>query len=277
MRKSIFLIFITTISMITFSCKKDQFPDGKASKIVGAYVSSTLESKDRDFHVTHLYDNSIMSWCEGKKDSGIGENFGIDLDGNFSVHEIFIKNGFGDPAYFKPNNRVNEMEVTGDKGGKEVIKLADSPDIQSIKLKNVIEGRRLTFKILSVYKGEKWDDTCITEVAFKAFDIQPKKSILEGRSFPIKASYASIKFILHPNGRLEGSGHEGAQCPSMFEKGQWKTKPNGRILITYTTSYNTGCNPQNLSAAGEIKYMDNNCEIYNLPIKADEEASCKFY
>jgi hypothetical protein len=123
------------------------------------------------------------AWVEGVKGDGIGEtisfytNKGHNQGEAFLIDSIGIINGYAkSPATFKNNGRVKKLFIRFDvdndyepEYNKPLVKpvmLSDSPDMQIIRFKTPIKATDIEFKIAEVYKGEKFDDTAISEVKF---------------------------------------------------------------------------------------------------------------
>ena len=140
-------------------------------KILSA--SSTLADKNDRYHVEAIRDESYQkSWCEGKKDDGIGEFIKLSfLDGKRKAIRLFVANGLGDKKYFKLNNRVRELDVNG-----HTLTLRDTADVQEITLPEEIVAEEFIFTIKSVYPGTKWKDTCISELAFNPIGMEEYNS-----------------------------------------------------------------------------------------------------
>ncbi len=160
--------------------------------------------------------NRDTAWVEGKKGSGIGEKIYCDIIG-FSVDKVpqfrvdfLVINGYArDKKLFKANNRVRkakftvyeaQWDVCGDqyaqrfgrlmKNMSKVVKLRDSLDEQiismdvgaskSIKKKS---GHSVMFmaelEILDVYKGSKFNDTCISEFRVIKVDKEKEKGAIK--------------------------------------------------------------------------------------------------
>ncbi len=116
-------------------------------------------------------DNKLKPWVEGKSDDGIDEwiEFTVKNTTESCLIEGFaILNGyvsFENLSLFEKNNRVKEFELSSP-AIESVIKgtLKDVKDFQIIKLSKSINANEsvFRFKIKSVYKGTKYDDTCIS-------------------------------------------------------------------------------------------------------------------
>jgi hypothetical protein len=123
-------------------------------------ASSVLEPEKGTFDQGNLMDLTDDSWCEGKKDAGIGESITISLASPVPMKTLYIKNGLGDPKYWSANNRVRDIAING-----RTYTLKDIQGFQSVSLPGKASDT-LVLTIQSVYRGEKWNDTCIAEVGF---------------------------------------------------------------------------------------------------------------
>ncbi len=115
-----------------------------------------------EFKETGIWDYSHIPWVEGKNDYGIGES----ITAKFSeqINSFSILNGYVDPLhpdYYKKNSRVKKLKVTDIE--KNLVYYFDLEDVvieQRFCLKE--PAQNLKFEIADVYKGEKYQDTCIT-------------------------------------------------------------------------------------------------------------------
>ncbi|HOV64260.1 MAG TPA: hypothetical protein PLG43_10305 [Spirochaetia bacterium] len=117
--------------------------------------------------------------------SGINERINIDIrpyDNNYAgaykVRKIGIINGYATNSdLFINNNRVKRMRIEYEnslyyEGNPFNIKesdsftfdLQDTMEMQYIESKEPLFMSEIIFTILDVYKGKKWDDTCISEI-----------------------------------------------------------------------------------------------------------------
>lgn len=170
---------------------------GKAS----AVSSSVLKEKGKPENY-YAPRNAIdgkpeTAWCQGKKNNGIGEYFNIRFSPVFTT-AIHILNGYGaDKNLYYSNNRIKgyELAVTF-KDGTSMIKRGELKDHQCLSRYDDKPGSNhrcrwqvdpdyedqpdvlvdfgrdspkcvtaLKIKILSVYPGKRFSDTCIAEIA----------------------------------------------------------------------------------------------------------------
>jgi hypothetical protein len=122
-----------------------------------------------------LFDGVLeTSWCEGAKGDGIGEwvEFELKLD----VEALDVQNGYtrsftsirgrNIDAYYELNNRPKTVEiVSADEKKRWTVFLKDTKELQSFDGVDLPAGVYRLF-IRDVYKGSKWQDTCMGEIIF---------------------------------------------------------------------------------------------------------------
>ena len=126
--------------------------------------TSFLKEKNKDYPVENLCKFVVDSpWVEAAKGSGIGEGFTIVNE--FVYKYLLIMNGYisyEKPHLYKQNNRVKKIKVTGLKSGKsKVLDVLDTPHPQTVDISFITEAEDIRVEIADVYKGTKYDDTCI--------------------------------------------------------------------------------------------------------------------
>lgn len=124
-------------------------------------ASSELKEKDIIYSAKNLTTiDSAKPWVEAIKGDGIGEYIIIDSK---NINGLIISNGYVDynkSNLYENNNRVKVFEVYNQNNKKiQEIELEDTPDPQIFIIKEKCESIKLVIK--EVYKGNKWDDTCI--------------------------------------------------------------------------------------------------------------------
>lgn len=144
-------------------------PRISSTNIRCAVTSSYLnESK---YNIAHLPENAIdgdvtTGWAEGVSGQGIGETITIYFDGMYLVSGIEIYAGYqkSDDLYNK-NSRPKEMYVEFSDGSGESCTLNDVNNVQNIQFVNPVITESITLRIDSVYPGNKYEDTVITEIS----------------------------------------------------------------------------------------------------------------
>lgn len=107
-------------------------------------------------------------WVSGKENnsSGIGEYLDIEFDKK--QDNLVILNGYVDPFkhyLYKANNRVKKAVITSlDEENPFEIEYEFEDYVHFSEIDFPCEVNKVRFTIKEVYKGEKWDDTCITAV-----------------------------------------------------------------------------------------------------------------
>ncbi len=126
----------------------------------GKYLYPPINILDGDFNST---------WCEAdQKGSGIGESITVEFTEPVSFDEIQLVNGFASKDYYKKNNRVKSIVLTQVAKRhfqqKEYTLLDDKPTWQSINFALPQTAQTITIKITDVYRGSKYDDTCLDDI-----------------------------------------------------------------------------------------------------------------
>src|SRR5690554_4838259 len=115
-------------------------------------------------------DNPQTAWVEGKENEGIGEWVEFIFDPGHEIKKIKIINGYArSEALYKANNRVKRAEISFD-GKRFPIEMEFKDMIMEphiFKFQNPIRAERVRITILDVYKGTKYNDTCISEISFE--------------------------------------------------------------------------------------------------------------
>lgn len=141
-----------------------------------------------NYEANNIIDKDLKtSWVEGKKDAGAGEWIMIKADKK--VGTLKIANGYQEKeSSYSENNRVKSAKVllitesmistssideiaeqiddllTNDMISWEIVELQDKIGYQEIKLSNRGLCKYLVFQIVDIYKGTKYNDTCISEI-----------------------------------------------------------------------------------------------------------------
>ncbi len=160
-------------------------------------ASSELhEDKNDKYTVKNLTDGDpSTAWVEGKKGSGINEYIKfycppppedtdmINIYSAYKIDSLGIINGYAkNESVFYNNNRVKKIriEYKNDIFREENPYNMKPPEIYEYILKDTMDMQYLAFpepiymssikiSILEVYKGSKWDDTCISELRIFSF------------------------------------------------------------------------------------------------------------
>lgn len=189
-------------------------------------VSATSELVETQFAGDYLYPpvnivdgNFDNTWCEADENgSGIGEALTIEFKEPVSFDEIQIVNGFASKDYYKKNNRVKSIQLTQVAGKhfqqKEYVLEDDKPDWQSIKFDLPQTAQTIEIKITDIYKGEKYDDTCLDDV----------RLLYQGKVIPF-GNVDRLKEIQEETSRAMLSNDFENQFLSLFKF----SEPNGAV------------------------------------------------
>ncbi|HPV41432.1 MAG TPA: hypothetical protein PKX40_09650 [Spirochaetota bacterium] len=153
-------------------------------------ATSVLEPEKGTYDQGNIMDLSDDSWCEGKKDDGVGESITIKLDAPAAIKKLHVKNGMGIAKFWRANNRVKDVKING-----KIYTLKDVPGFQTVNLPGTATDT-ITLVISSVYKGEKWSDTCLAEVALAdpgdAFNRRDNYAKITGKSWVSAEGMSSV-------------------------------------------------------------------------------------
>jgi len=160
-------------------------------------ASSTLAPQGENDYIVENLQNAdpSVAWCEGVKGQGIGERVNAKIKTFDSAHikSLVIVNGYAkDQATWKNNSRIKTLRLYAD--GKHLSDLHLSniikPQIIQLPESIAIKGGHpldLSFEIAEVYPGSKFEDACITSVAF---DVYVGTDIVDPRD---KQIYRTVK------------------------------------------------------------------------------------
>lgn len=155
----------------------------------GNYVvttSSELISNGKfNYNTKNITDFSYQTaWVEGSEDYGIGEfiNFSFSPTHPRITSIIFVNGYVKSKKVWKENSRVHKLKMYVDDKPYSIIELKDVYAKQFVNLEKPLgnnpfenieedENWNIKFEILSVYKGDKYDDTAITEIYFDGIDV----------------------------------------------------------------------------------------------------------
>ena len=145
-------------------------------------VQATSELKSQSgvtYFAKKAHDFSFKTvWAEGKNGYGIGEAL-IYYFKPLSprITKIIIYNGYlKNPELWRANSRVKKLLMYKNNRPFAILELMDSMAKQTFTVDPLRSNVRdqdlvLSFKILEVYHGEKYDDTVITELYFDGIDV----------------------------------------------------------------------------------------------------------
>jgi Na+-transporting methylmalonyl-CoA/oxaloacetate decarboxylase gamma subunit len=128
--------------------------------------SSALKAtSSNNYRATNLLDGDLATaWEEGAEGPGLGEWVTFEFSRQLVLARIEVANGYQkDEERFLGNPRIKSLEVAYSNGTTQLINLLDADGYQSITpTRQPVEWFKMT--IVSVYPGEVWEDTALSEV-----------------------------------------------------------------------------------------------------------------
>ncbi|MFB0841351.1 NADase-type glycan-binding domain-containing protein [Paenibacillus oleatilyticus] len=141
-----------------------QFMDVKKSiPVKRVTASSTLPDENKiSYNANQLTDgNTKTGWCEGIKGDGIGETVTLEFGELREVSGIDLINGLAQSLQtFKANNRVKSLKAEFSDGSSEIL----NASFVQMNFGKKVKTSFIKLTILEVEKGDKYSDTCMSEV-----------------------------------------------------------------------------------------------------------------
>ena len=182
MRRNIFIILILFFSIFCFAQHTVDIYEVKASSTLLDNPGATYPHNQRVIRYSpdKAFDGDPLTvWAEGAEDEGINEYIDIQFSWSGSkeilIDRIGIMPGYFDEKYYEKNNRVKKAKIEFrdySNSGYEYVTITNEfefRDEMAIQYKNLdkpVEAGAISLTILDVYKGNQWNDTCISEIAF---------------------------------------------------------------------------------------------------------------
>lgn len=146
------------------NCTKKYVIMKNVSKVT---ASSKLKSTaSYTYGADNLIDGSLANaWCEGVSGYGEGESVTLTLDGSYIVSGMKINAGYQKSlTSYYDNSRPKKIKVSFSNGKSLTYTLTDVMEKQTIDFGSEIETKYVKIEIVSVYKGNKYKDTLISEI-----------------------------------------------------------------------------------------------------------------
>ena len=153
-------------------------------------VSSELATVNGiKYGISELNDDDMRTaWVEGAEGYGIGESITFAFAYNAArATNVLLVNGYAkSEATWKNNSRVKQFKIYDDDKLIAVVNLLDTRSVQTFELPYPFPKRpdnynrstdnsdktvKLKFVIADVYKGDKYEDTAISEFIFDGIDV----------------------------------------------------------------------------------------------------------
>ena len=141
-----------------------------------AEASSELHEGDRYFGAKNLVNAMGSCWIEGVEGDGIGESVTLSLKKPCRIDGFYLTNGFRQKGgssqeqktLYEINGRVAELEVKVDDQPSFRTTVPDMPVPYFVLLPHgETMAHKVKLTIAAVYRGTKYRDTCIGEVALR--------------------------------------------------------------------------------------------------------------
>lgn len=131
-------------------------------------ATQTYGDKTYVYSPQKVVDNDMSTcWSEGADDYGTGESITLSFDKVYEINEIRIWNGLcASEDLFYKNSRLREISIAFSDGQSIGFECSDGWNNSEnvIMLPSTVETSSITITIVSVYEGEKYKDTCISEI-----------------------------------------------------------------------------------------------------------------
>ena len=147
-----------------------------APEFTTASASSVLAPVNAD-HTTYTYEavkaldgDLTRCWCEGADGYGEDESITLYADSEQQFNQIVIYNGLcTSESLFYKNSRVKECMISCSDGSEFYATLNGDYSNQpcTVQLEHAVSADCIAITILSTYAGNKYSDTCISEIKIK--------------------------------------------------------------------------------------------------------------
>ena len=135
-------------------------------------IDITASSALSEYGMTHsgsrIMDGDVSTaWVEGVDGYGIGEQISFVFDDEYELNGFKINAGYQkNEDIYKKNSRPEEIYIKFSDGSGAKIPLEDINGVQDIKFGSGIVTEYIIITINSVYEGNKYEDTVISEILF---------------------------------------------------------------------------------------------------------------
>lgn len=247
--------------MLCIEMPAQQTDDGStlievSSVIADSFIIESDANYGR-YHPVRAFDGDpCTAWNEGAQGPGIGQKIAISFWPAITVDSIAVMPGYFDPQWFMANNRIKKAALTfmvWEKNTRKVVfttvvKFEDGMISRTVDPGSMITFDTFKLEILEVYKGDLYDDTCISEIVFYlngkqlvpdleynlAWIAAREKIAVEGFHSPAGFSFGFLGpmnvgtfRLFFPDGTFL-MFYTGGHPNTMF--GRWKLLPDGRTI-----------------------------------------------
>jgi len=130
--------------------------------------SELISTNENTYELENIVDGNLATcWSEGAEGNGIGESFSLTANTDYVPRIMSIYNGYSkSEETFRNNNRVKQLLLSVNDKQVATLELKDTMDEQIFIIEHIDgngENFKLTFEILSIYEGDLYNDTCISD------------------------------------------------------------------------------------------------------------------
>ncbi|MDU8928536.1 discoidin domain-containing protein [Alisedimentitalea sp. MJ-SS2] len=129
-------------------------------------ASSTLAGQSgNSYDPANMYDDDpATAWVEAAANDGAGQWVEFIFDGMMRFQTFYIQAGYTkNDSLHKNNARPRDIRVFANGEFIEAIRLADSMQMQTIRLSEPVTAANLRLDVVTSYPGSKWPDMAISE------------------------------------------------------------------------------------------------------------------
>lgn len=139
--------------------------------VASCYASSTRSGDKVTHDVMNLLDGDKMTnWTEDAYGNGVGEYIHFDFTDTVQLNSIRIRGGNRrDHLHYAANSRPARITMTFSDGSSESFTMHDVYESQVLTLSKPVMTSSLQITIDSVYAGNKYQDTAISDVFFETY------------------------------------------------------------------------------------------------------------
>lgn len=143
-----------------------QVSDVSMEHLQSVTATSELSERNMVHSAERICDGKLKNaWVEGVSGQGVGEEVTFVFDDSYSFSGMKINAGYQKTKeLYHKNSRPKKVKITFSDNSSITVKLKDHYGVQKIDFDNRIVADQVTVTIESVYKGNKYKDTVISEL-----------------------------------------------------------------------------------------------------------------
>ena len=133
---------------------------------VSAQTDSQKQSEEEDYSGSRLIDgDQATSWQEGEDGTGEGKGATLTLDGSHQIRYLVLYLGnWKSDELWSYNARPQSLAIQVGEADEEILEFPDEKQVFYLALQEPVEASEIKIRIQSSYKGERWEDNCISEI-----------------------------------------------------------------------------------------------------------------